>query len=355
MKIFLLVILLTVVAAGLWQNQELSRLKERESVLRARAGGIVNPDRFAKGSGKTGPVAPEGRQSFDPGAFLKRFEELVGGGRQPSEREAAELLDSLVAASPRELRALVEELRRSNSLPQELKRSIFSVIAPRLAESQPKLAAEIAVEGGEENPFRAVMRVWLSRDAKTASSWVEEATAADPPFNETRFKPLEDFDLAALSLAARVIADPAGGGLQELLEESGKAQLAALDEVMMSSTPAELANVMHRISRDSGSTEKEWIELIGTTLARHRDPAVARQVLLDARLPEPEFIKAASILMTSADPSTMQTSVDWFLAATTDGPDRTQALERIWGQWSAKSSTEAEAYFRGRNLPVPKP
>jgi hypothetical protein len=350
MKIILSAILLIVAAIGLWQHRELSTLKLRENALRAAGQGVpAHP-----GSGGTPTIRPHrsgGRNSFEPAAFVRRFEELVSANQPPSDEERVRLGEFLSTASPRELKLLVEELRRSDILPHELKCGIFIAIAPRLAESHPKLAAGIAVEGGEGNAFRAVMRTWLVSNPKAAAEWLE---TADPPLDITRFRSAEDLDLDALFLAAGVVSDPSGDGLAKLLRDDRKRQHAGLGEVMVISTPADFAKTMCRISQDTSAPESERLDLIGSTLARHQDPALARQILLDAALPHEQFISAAMILIRNIDPSNIPTSVDWFIAVTTDDPSRRNALARIREQWNAISPTEAAAYFESRNPTVPK-
>lgn len=351
MKIILSTVILTVCAIGLWQNRELSRLSEREGVLRAEREKTGSPHSGREESGSGSQGRPQIRKSLDPVAFVSRFEKIVASHREPSESERVELVDTLASASPRELKALVDELRRSN-LPEKIKQETFSVIAPRLAESQPMLAAEIAVEGGQEDPFRMVMRTWLTADPKAAAGWMKNR---NPPLDSTAFRSMDDIDLKILGLTVGVVSDPSGESLGKILRGNDKVQLAGLGEVMMSTHPADFAEITRRVSEDAGVPENERMELVGSVLARHPDPVMVRQILQDAALPEEQFLPAAAILMSSTDPSNMRAAVDWFVGATTESPARTKALRRIHDQWAANSPDEAAAYFREKNLPLRTP
>lgn len=93
--------------------------------------------------------------------------------------------------------------------------------------------------------------------------------------------------------------------------------------------------------------------MICIALPRHQDPALARQILQDASLPEERFITAAITLIGHIDSSNIRGSVDWFMATTTDGPARTVALARIGLEWKARSPEAAIAYYRENNLTIP--
>lgn len=352
MKVLLATVILTAFAFGVWQNRELSLLKDREMVLRSELADRPPPHAGLEKPSPTPSGRPDGRTSLDAEAFVKRFEELVASGKRPSDQERNLLGDTLTKATPRELKMLVEALRNS-SLPQELRAGVFITIAPRLAEGHPKLAAEIAIEGGEGNSFRAVMRVWLAADPQGAANWMEEAAAADPPLDPSRFRSVEELNLEALSLAVRVVAGPSAVGIEELLGKKDKLRLAALGEIMMTTSPEQFATVMTRISQSAGIPERERLELIGITMARHQDPALARQILQDASLSDEQVITTAVILIDHIDSSNIRSSVDWLIAATADSPARTEALARIGSGWKARSPEAATAYFREKNLTIP--
>lgn len=351
MKIILSTIVLTCIAAGLWQNRELSRLHEREEALVSirkdtRVPGKATEDQ----SGASGPDRTEARKTLDAKAFVRKFEELLEAKRRPSDEERMAFGDALMSASPKELKALADELRRNSTLPQELKNSLFSAIAPRLAESYPELAAGIAVESRDSDAFEAVMHTWLLSKPDAAAGWLKEEMAKVPP---SPLASIEGANPEALAMAAQLIADDAdGGGVTRFMAALGEQREQALEIIVTSTKPDVLAGIMNRISRDSGSPEKERLKLIGSTLGRHPDPEVGRQVLLDTKLPAPQFIQAATVFMRNTDPTTMPATLDWFLSATPDSPERAEALEKVRLRWAARSPVEAEACFREKNLPV---
>lgn len=354
MKIILSTIVLTSIAAGLWQNRELSRLHEREEALVSIRKDNRVPGKGAEDQSDTsGPDRTEARKTLDAKAFLRKFEEVLEAKRRPTDEERTAFGDALMSASPRELKALADELRRNSTLPQELKNSLFSAIAPRLAESYPELAAGIAVESRDSDAFEAVMHTWLLSKPDAAASWLKEEMAKVPT---SPLASIEGANPEALAMAAELIADDAdGGGVTRFMAALGEQREQALEIVVTSTKPDVLAGIMNRISRDSGSPEKERLKLIGSTLGRHPDPEVGRQVLLDAKLPPAQFIQAAAIVVRDADPSTMRSTLDWFLSAAPDSPERAAALEKIRLRWAARAPAEAEAYYREKNLPVAGP
>lgn len=155
MKIVLSTIFLSAVAAGLWLNRELSRLTERESVLRVEREKTRDPHSGTEESDTGSQGRPETRKLLDAAAFVNRFEQILGNHRKPSESERIELADALASASPRELKALVDELRRSN-LPEEIKRE-------RLTQSSPpawRRASQCSRQGLSWRVARKILSGW---------------------------------------------------------------------------------------------------------------------------------------------------------------------------------------------------
>lgn len=166
---------------------------------------------------------------------------------------------------------------------------------------------------------------------------------------------MDDTDLKILSLTVGAVSDPSGESLGKILRGNDKVRLAGLGEVMMSTHPSDFSRIARLVTQDTGVPEKVRMELVGSVLARHPEPAVARQILQDAALPQEQFLPAAAILMRSTDPSNMRAAIDWFVATTTESAARTKALRRIHEQWAARSPDEASAYFREKNLPLRTP
>jgi hypothetical protein len=124
-------------------------------------------------------------------------------------------------------------------------------------------------------------------------------------------------------LAAKVAADPAK--LDDLLDAGGKRELAALWELSAVQAPSDLASVLHRVSLDSKLPENNRQHVIGGTLARYRDPAVARQILLDAALPAEQFVPVAASMIQSLDPAGRAAGVEWVRSL----PDPSQREELL--------------------------
>ncbi|HEY1121419.1 MAG TPA: hypothetical protein VGE67_07445 [Haloferula sp.] len=238
---------------------------------------------------------------MDGAGFVTYLAKSLEKGSRPSESERMFLRDQLAAASGRELKQWALALRESQ-LPDPLKKEILVSIAPRMAEHDPKMAAELVVAGDDGNAFRSVIRAWLSKDAVAASAWLEEMEVP-------QFKNPEDLNFPALSLAAKVAADPVG--MDELLEANGKLALAALWELSATQSPADLASVLHRVSLESKLPESDRLHVIGGTLARYRDPSMARQIVLDAGLSGEQFVKVASTMIGSLDPAGKTAGIEW--------------------------------------------
>ena len=313
MKATLLVIVFAAIAAGWWQGQELSRLKQREAELRASSGKTTaSAETVATKSSRR-----EAKPTLDGPGFVALLAKSLEKGAPPSEEERMFLRDQIAAASGRELKQWALALRDSQ-LPDELKKDILVSIAPRVAEHDPKLAAELVLMGDDGNPFRSVLRIWLTKDAVAATAWLAEI---DPP----TFRSPGDLDFPALSLAAKVAADPAK--LDDLLDAGGKRVLAALWELSAVQAPSDLASVLHRVSLDSKLPENKRQHVIGGTLARYRDPAVARQILLDAALPAEQFVPVAASMIQSLDPATRAAGVEWVKGLS--DPSQREELLRI--------------------------
>ena len=313
MKATLLVIVFAAIAAGWWQAQELSRLKQRETELRASSsGGAESAETVATKSSRR-----DAKPTLDGAAFVALLTKSLEKGAPPSEEERMFLRDQIGAASGRELKQWAVALRDSQ-LPDELKKDILVSIAPRIAENDPKLAAELVLMGEDGNPFRSVMRTWLVKDAATAAAWLAEI---DPP----KFRSSGDFDFPALSLAAKVAADPAQ--LDALLESDKKRLLAALQELSPVLAPSDFARVLHRVSRDSKLSENNRQHVIGGAMARYRDPALARQILLEAALPAEQFVPVAASMIQSLDPTASAAGVEWVKSL--PDPSQREKLLRI--------------------------
>jgi hypothetical protein len=141
-----------------------------------------------------------------------------------------------------------------------------------------------------------------------------------------QFRNPEDLEFQALSLAARIAADPAK--MNELLESDGKEMLAALWELASIQSPADLAAVLHRVSSDSKLPESERSHVIAGSLARYRDPAMARQILLDAGLPAEQFVKVAATMIQSLDPAGKAAGIEWAKVLRASA-QRTELLQRL--------------------------
>lgn len=334
MKILVAIVLIAALATGLWQRTELTRLKQKEASLREgssrapESGAKADADIVASLPARTGRRGD--RESFDPAAFVGKLAGLIaryqGGEQAPEEEETSFVTEELASASPRELKELASALRQS-PLPDDLVKSLHQLIAPRLAESDPEFAADLAWEAGEWRPFKNVLRSWISRDPASAAAWFAGTTTGNAGEDSARFRALENVEFEAMALATRLASDPDVDGVKELLLLKGNPLALALAEVSASLPPGELATVMNLISRDPVLSEMERLDVIGNTLAGCPDPAVARQVLLDAALPADRFAKAAAILISSLDPVGKEASITW--AKSLPDPQPREELLRI--------------------------
>jgi hypothetical protein len=334
MKLLVAGVLVAVLATGLWQRKELSRLEQREVSLRGRyvgapeSGVKAEADIVATLPARTGRRGD--RESFDPDAFVAKLAALIAnhqrGEHAPEEEEPSFIAEELASASPRELKDLVSALRRS-SLPEEYVKSFFWPIAPRLAESDPEWAAGLSWEAGEWRPFKMVLRSWIARDPAGAAAWFAGTITGNADEDSARFRALENVEFEAMALAVRLASDPGVDGVKELLLLKGNPLALALAEVSATLPPGELATVMSLISRDPVLSEMERLDVIGNTLAGCPDPVVARQVLLDAALPADQFAKAAAILIGSLDPVGKEASIAW--AKSLPDPQQREELLRI--------------------------
>lgn len=351
MKITLLIIVVAAIAAGLWQNRELHRLQTREASLRASLGNASLPVGTSGTSAiPTKSARRDVRLPLDPKAFVKMLERPAGSDRVP-DKERILIQDTITSASPRELKQLVEELRRS-SLPEELKKWMFVPLASRLVESDPKLATELALEGAEGNTFRMVVRKWLLQDPKGAAAWMQEAETGDPPLDISRFKgEPNDLDLKALALAARLAADPAGHDLTELSQS--RDLVPAFYEIAATLPPDGLLTVVKRISTESTLSEDNRVSLFGGILARHQDPVVARQILLDSALPPEQFKDAAAMLILRQDPAGIRSGIEWFRSSA-KGKTRDADLTEMVILWAVQDLRSAGQWVDDLPDPVEK-
>lgn len=349
MKVLLPAILLAALAAGLWQRSEMSTLAEREIFLREKL--ASSPSEALEE--RSAPVTKPGQRTrpacFNAPAFVEKFVALAArheaGGDPPSDNELEHLMAVIVTASPRELMKLAEELRHDR-VPPDLRKGLFTAIAPRVAENDPKLGAGLAVEGGEREEFLAVMRLWLSRDPKAMSGWLAEVMAADPTLGPAGIRRLDRRELDTLALTARLAADPAGDALQELFDLKSDSLPMAIEEMAASMPAADLTTLMKRIAQTSGLPEHDRLAMIGTTLAKHSDPVQARQVLLDAALPPEQFRKAATTMIVSLDPVGIRAGVEWFRTSTA-GETKAEGLRGIVATWAGQDPEAAVAWVEG--------
>lgn len=301
MKISLLIITLAAIATGWWQGQELSRLKQREAELRAAPGKTPAATEIVA----TKSTRRDAKPSLDAAGFVALLAKSLEKGVPPSEKERMFLRDQIAMASGRELKQWAVALRDSE-LPEEMKKDILISIAPRVAENDPKMAAELVLHGDDGAPFRTVLRTWLATDAKAAAAWL---AAVDPPLNSSRFRNPGDLDLPALTIAANVAADPVK--LEGLMTANGKTSLAALVELCAAQPASDFANVLQSFAGQSRLSEPQRLRAIGGALSRHRDPATARQILLDASLPSEQFVNVATTMIRALDPAGKAASVEW--------------------------------------------
>lgn len=297
MKTTLLVIICSAITIAWWQGRELSRLNQREAALKRLTESSQVPH-------ATAPSKPD-RRGSGPSLNAKSFVETLGAwlerGVPPTQDEREFLRKQIEAASGRELKQWALALRDS-ALPDEMKNGFLSAIAPRIAESDPKLAADLVIAGDDGDAFRSVLRTWLARDAMAASAWLEKIEA--PAFRNAR-----DLDYPALLAAARISADPAATNF--LLDMNGTQSRKTLEELSRFQAPGDFAKVLQTLSAHSKLPENQRASLIGGVLATHRDPAMARQILLDAKLPPDQFINAASVLIRSLDPIAKSAGIAW--------------------------------------------
>jgi hypothetical protein len=301
MKAILFIIILIALVTGLWQRNELSHLKQREVELSVALGKPPVPAEVVA----TKSTRREAKTTLDAAGFVDLITKPLEKGVPPNEEEREFLRNQIASASGRELKQWALALRDSG-LPEELKRDILVALAPRLAENDPKLAAELVLHGDDGAPFRTVMRTWLATDAKAAAAWL---VAFDPPLGPSRFRNLGGLDLPALTIAANVAADPAN--VDGLMAANGKTSLAVLIELSSAQAAADFSNVLQRFSQDSRLSEQLRLRAIGGALSRHRDPATARQILFDAALPEEQFITTAAIMIQALDPVGREAGVAW--------------------------------------------
>ena len=313
MKTTLTVIVCSTIGIAWWQGRELARLKQRESELKHLTEVSRKPHATTR-------AAPEDRSSA-PTLDAKSFVEMLGSwlekGVPPTQDEREFLRKQIEAASGRDLKQWALALRESG-LPGEMKSGFLSAIVPRIAESDPRLAAELVLTGDDGDSFRSVLRTWLASDAKAASAWLQKIEA--PTFRNAR-----DMDFPALLSAAEIAANPESG--EVLLEMNANQARKTLEELSRFQAPADLSKVLRLISSVSNLPENERMQLVGGVLATHRDPAMARQILLDANLPANQFVKAASILIQSLDPVAKSASIAWVKSL--PDPEQRETLLRI--------------------------
>lgn len=313
MKPTLIVIVLAAIGIAWWQGRELSRLQEREAELK----------RLSDVSHNVSATNSKERKQRDSSPTLdaKSFVETLGGwldkGVPPTNDEREFLRTQIESASGRELKQWALALRES-SLPEDMKRDFLAAIAPRIAESDPKLAAELVLTSDDGNSFLSVLRKWLVTDPSSAAAWLE---AIDPP----AFRHAGDLDVQALSMAAKIAKEPASADL--LLEMDALRLRRTLEELSVIQVPHDFARILGRLSGSSVLPENERLQLISGVLAAHRDPATARQILQDAALPADQFVRVASALIQSLDPAAKAAGIAWVKSL--PDPDQRGQLLRL--------------------------
>lgn len=297
MKTTLLVIVFAAIGIAWWQGRELSQLKQREADLKR----LTESSHEASATGSTDPQRRNAEPTLDAKSFVGMLSGWLEKGAPPTRNEREFLRKQIEAASGRELKQWALALRES-ALPEEMKKDFLTAIAPRIAESDPKLAAELVLTGDDGNSFRSVLRTWLATDAVAAAAWLQ---TIDPPV----FRSPQDFDYPALSMAAKIAGNPAS--MDTLLELNGKQVRQTLEELSSFQAPSDFAKVLQQLSGSSRIPENERLHIISGVLAAHRDPTTARQILLDAALPSDQFVRVASTLIRSLDPAGRTAGIAW--------------------------------------------
>jgi hypothetical protein len=296
-KTTLLLIVFAAIGIAWWQGRELSQLKQREAGLKR----IFDESKHQHSTPNPAPDRRNAEPALDAKGFVGMLSGWLEKGVPPTRDEREFLRKQIEAASGRDLKQWALALRESG-LPEEMKNDFLAAIAPRIAETDPKLAAELVLTGEDGNPFRSVLRTWLATDALAASAWLQ---TVDPPV----FRRPQDFDYPAFSMAAKIAGDPASTAL--LLDLNGKQARRTLEELSSFQAPGDFAKVLRQLSGSSRIPENERLHIIGAVLASHRNPAAARQILLDAALPSDQFVRVALTLIQSLDPAGKSAGIAW--------------------------------------------
>ncbi len=312
-KTTLIVIVCSAIGIAWWQGRELSRLKQRESELEH----LTEVSRKPHATARATPDDRDSAPTLDAKSFVGLLGSWLEKGVPPTQDEREFLRKRIEAASGRELKQWALALRES-ALPEEMKSGFLSAITPRIAESDPRLAAELVLIGDDGDAFRSVLRTWLASDAAAASAWLQKIEA--PAFRNSR-----NMDYPALLAAAGISADPAATAI--LLDMNGTDTRNTLEELSRFQAPADFSKVLQTLSSNSKLPENQRAHLIGGVLATYRDPAMARQILLDAKLPSDPFVKAASILIQSLDPVAKSAGIAWVKSL--PDPEQRDTLLRI--------------------------
>lgn len=297
MKTTPLVIVFAAIGIAWWQGRELSQLKQSEANLKR----LTECSHELPATGSTDPERRSAESTLDGKSFVGMLSSWLEKGVPPTRNEREFLRKQIEAASGRELKQWALALRESG-LPEEMKNDFLAAIAPRIAESDPKLAAELVLTGDDGKPFRSVLRSWLATDAVAAAAWLQ---TIDPPV----FRSPQDFDYPAISMAAKIAGNPES--MDTLLELNGKQVRQTLEELSSFQAPSDFAKVLQQLSGTSRIPENERLHIISGVLAAHRDPATARQILLDAALPSDQFVRAATTLIQSLDPAGKAAGIAW--------------------------------------------
>ncbi|MCW1885007.1 hypothetical protein OKA04_09735 [Luteolibacter flavescens] len=291
------IIIATALVTGWWQRRELARLESREAELAAKYG----VHRSSGEASASGAARRDARPSLDAAGFVGLIARSARDGSRPGARDRASLRDHISTASGRELREWAVALRDSD-VPEDLKKDVLASLAPRLAESDPRLAAELVLAGDDGLAFRSVMRTWLAADAPAAAAWLAGIKAPE-------FAQPGGFDFPVLALAAQVAADP--GNPAVLLEADGAMSRSSLEELSSILAPPDFSATLHRFSTASDLPENVRMHVMGIALANHRDPAEARQMLLDATLDPNHLARVTAAMMREQDPASRAATIEW--------------------------------------------
>ncbi len=352
MKTLSLLALISVIALISWQHREITRLSIRENTLLENmpeapdsSAPISTPNLVSL---RGGPERAD-RTDFDIQGYIAKCMDLIARSKRgeiSSEKDHLFLWEDPLDASPGDLKALVEKLKNSD-IPEAFLKDILSMVAYHLIDSDPEFAVKLVrATDGYGDALLDSLRAWSSRNPKAAAAWLQRAQDEDPPFDASRFGNTPRTDFEALSLAVRLAADPAGEGLEDLLQLQPEPLVAALSEIVSILPATDLPHVLNQIARHGKANEEERLILIASVLAYHLNPADARDALSGAGLPPEPFAKTASLMIGHLDPISIRAGADWFLLSAS-GEARAAGLRRIVARWADHDRESAAAWAAG--------